>query len=77
MRILSAILTVAMTLSLATGGAFAKSHHEHGMSNGSSMHDGMSMHRTHRNHRFGNDKARCRDSRGRFLKRSDPRCLAK
>lgn len=76
-RFLSASLALALTASLATG-AFAKNHHAHGMSNGSAM-NGMPMsHRTtHRNHRYGNDKARCRDSHGRFLKMSDPRCLVR
>lgn len=77
-RFLSASLAFALTASLATG-AFAKPHNAHGMSNGSAM-NGMPMSHhttTHRNHRYCNDKARCRDSHGRFLKMSDPRCLAK
>ncbi len=77
-RILSAIFAFALTASLATGAAFAKNHNAHGMYNGSAM-NGMPMHHSmsHRNHRYGNDKARCRDARGRFLNKSDPRCFAR
>ncbi len=80
-RLFSSLLAFAMTLSLATGAAFATPHH-HAMKatamSATSMHPAMKHHAmSHRNHRYGNDKARCRDSKGRFLKKSDPRCLAK
>jgi len=73
-RMLSSILTLAMTVALGSGAAFANPHSNHG----GTMSGHMSNHSmSHRNHRYGNDKARCRDSKGRFLKKSDPRCLAK
>ena len=77
-RFLSASLAFALTASLATG-AFAKPHNAHSMANGSAMNAMSLSHPAmkHRNHKYGNDKARCRDSHGRFLKKSDPRCLAK
>ncbi len=79
-RILSAVFAFGLTASLATGAAFAKPHNAHGMANGSAM-NGMAMSHhsmsTHHNHRYGNDKARCRDAKGRFLKRTDARCLAR
>ena len=77
-RFLSASLAFALTASLATG-AFAKSHTAHRMANGSAMNGTPMSHHSmkHHNHKYGNDKARCRDSHGRFLKKSDPRCLAR
>ena len=76
-RFLSTSLAFVLTASLSTG-AFANSRHAHNMANGSAMNGmAMSHHAKHRNHKYGNDKARCRDAHGRFLKLSDPRCLAK
>lgn len=76
-RLLSSIASIAFAAALTSGVAFAKPDHPamgHAMGHSMSGHAMM----THpKNHRYGNDKARCRDSKGRFLKRSDPRCLAR
>lgn len=80
-RLLLPLATFALTISLGSGAAFANPHHSGAMSghaNGSMMSGHMkssSIH--HRNHKYGNDKARCRDSKGRFLKLTNGRCLAK
>jgi hypothetical protein len=90
-RLLSSILTLALVAGVGAGAASAKSKPCHdakgkfvkcsAMAMPSSMHmDADDMHRSGHamtTHKYGNDKARCRDSHGRFLKKSDPRCLNK
>ena len=84
-RLFTSLLASAFALSVGAGAALADPGHGHAMATGSMMHPmtgnmtGHTMgHRvSHHSHRYGNDKARCRDSKGRFLKKSDPRCLAK
>ncbi|GAC1307010.1 MAG: hypothetical protein NVSMB19_19530 [Vulcanimicrobiaceae bacterium] len=61
---------------LGSGAALANSNH--GMGSTMSGHHASIAHPMYqKNHMFGNDKARCRDAKGRFLKRSNGRCLAK
>ncbi len=79
-RLLPSLATLAFALSVGNGAAFAKSHHGamHERATGA-MPDhstGYAMHH-HRNHRYGNDRARCRDAHGRFMKLTNGRCLAR
>ena len=80
-RLLSIAALVAVAL-FGPGAALANS--DHGMGHHMMMgrHHAMVGHHMmatpkYSRHRYGNDKARCRDAKGRFLKRTDARCLAR
>ncbi|GAC1308248.1 MAG: hypothetical protein NVS2B3_19210 [Vulcanimicrobiaceae bacterium] len=73
MKRLLSLATLAITVAtLGTGAALANPHHGH-----HAMAGHPTMFAPHTTHRYGNDKARCRDAKGRFLKHSDARCLAR
>ncbi len=77
-RLLPSLATFALIATLGSSAALADKDDHMGSSMSAHHHHAMATHPMyHRKHRFGNDKARCRDAKGRFLKHTDARCLTK
>ncbi len=76
-RLFQSLASIALAATLGSGSAFANPHNGKGMGHSMSGHPAMMGSPMYRNHRYGNDKARCRDARGRFMKLHHGRCLAK